>query len=67
MEEEKVKAQEEKIKKGKKGHGQGDNYEKFCKYCFIEYEKKSFENCTFCNKTLMPKEVKKFIRKNKIN
>ena len=60
MQNEKLIDQEEKIRKGNKGHGQGNNYEKFCKFCFTEYERKEFEKCSFCEKPLITKEVYKF-------
>ena len=60
MQNEKLRVQEEKIRKGIKGPGQGNNYEKFCKFCFTEYERKEFEKCSFCQKALMTKEVNKF-------
>lgn len=57
-EEEKIKLAQEKIQKGNKGHGGGKNiYEKFCKFCFIEYEIKEYTNCYFCKKELITKEV----------
>ncbi len=56
-EEERLKL-EEKLRNGVKGKGEKDNYLKFCKNCFTEYEIEINSKCTHCNSELISKQVK---------
>lgn len=42
--------QQEMLKKGVKGKGEGKNYKYFCRHCFIEYNLESMTKCNNCNK-----------------
>jgi hypothetical protein len=55
-EEEKSKIQES-LRNGTKGKGEKDNYKKFCRGCFIEYEIDDIQKCPHCNYDLISKEV----------
>jgi hypothetical protein len=54
--EEKRQEAERKIINGNKGKGEKDNYLKFCRFCFIEFEI-DIPNCTHCNKELITRQV----------
>jgi len=58
--EEEKRAFEEKLQNGVKGKGEKDNYKKFCKGCFIEYEIDTIDKCKHCNTVLITREVTKF-------
>jgi hypothetical protein len=58
-EEEELRKLQEKLLEGVKGKGEKDNYIKFCKTCFIEYQI-YIEKCTHCKKDLWTKEVNIF-------
>ena len=52
-EEMKVEESKRQAINGTKGKGEGKNYKLFCKFCFIEYDEDSIQQCTHCNRKLM--------------
>lgn len=58
-EEEEKRKFEEKLRNGNKGKGEKENYLKFCRNCFTEYEIDSISKCTHCHTILITKEVRK--------
>jgi len=56
-EEEEKRKIEESLRNGNKGKGEKDNYKKFCRGCFIEYEIDDIQKCTHCKYELISKDV----------
>lgn len=61
-EEEEQRKLKEKLLEGIKGKGEKDNYVKFCKKCFVEYQI-DLDKCTHCNKDTWTKDVNYFQNK----
>jgi hypothetical protein len=49
--------EEERIRNGTKGKGEGKNYEMFCMKCFVEYEFKEIDKCNHCKSDLITRDV----------
>ena len=56
----------EKLLNGTPGKGEGKNYEKFCPFCFYEYQIKDLDYCTHCKKQLITREERMTILKEKV-
>jgi hypothetical protein len=56
-EEQKKREEEELLRKGISGKGEKENYMKFCKKCFVEFQIEEIEKCSHCGRQLMTKEV----------
>ena len=56
----------EKLLNGTPGKGEGKNYEKFCPFCFYEYQLKELDYCTHCKKQLITREERMKILKEKV-
>jgi len=57
--------EDEKMRKGQSGKGEGDNYASFCRNCFVEYTLQT-SVCYHCNKNTMTKEERKAQLKSKV-
>jgi len=57
---------QEKLLNGTPGKGEGKNYEKFCPFCFYEYQIKDLKICPHCSKDLITQEARHKILKQKV-
>ena len=57
---------QEKLLNGTPGKGEGKNYEKFCPFCFYEYQLKELNICPHCSRDLITQEARHKILKQKL-
>ena len=57
---------QEKLLNGTPGKGEGKNYEKFCPFCFYEYQLKELNICPHCSRDLITQETRHKILKQKL-
>lgn len=57
--------EDEKIRRGQSGKGEGDNYVNFCRNCFVEYALYT-PVCYHCNKNTMTREERRDQLKSKV-